>query len=71
MSVLLTSIYADGPGRDKLTLGLGHAATLGCYWCCMPAVKSLKTRTNGHVIEQKFGAVRYIGYVKPVTALTY
>lgn len=37
--VVLTGVFADGPARDKLTLALGHTASLGCYWCCLPGQK--------------------------------
>lgn len=41
--VVLTGIFADGPARDKLTMSMGHNASLGCYWCALPGQKGRTT----------------------------
>jgi len=55
--VLLTGIYADTPANRKLSLAMGHAATLGCLHCSLRG-----THSNG---------MRFLGYSERTDAGTH
>ena len=48
----MTGVYADAPARQKLVKSLGHAAYLGCMFCCLTG-------------ERMHGAMRFLGYAAP------
>lgn len=50
--VVVISVHADSPARQKLLKAVGHAAYLGCFFCCI----------NG----ERHGAMRFLGYAAPV-----
>ncbi len=50
--VVVTGVYADAPARQKLVKSMGHAAYLGCMFCCLTG-------------ELMHGTMRFLGYADP------